>query len=156
MVHGGRGVDDRRGNAVGVGRVPAPIGIRTPAPPTPIPICSEPRGAGVAVAARVPVEDSRTRGRGVGELFSRFLGASRVGSERSRGRTSIMTRCRCTAPSRPNAVSVYIVRSAGETLRFPSIKPTSPTADQSMRVRHSRVCNKAPHSRHAQSWSEFP
>jgi hypothetical protein len=86
------------------------------------------RGLGVAVGARVPAEDSRTRGTGVGEFLSRFLGVSRVGPVRSRGRTLIVTRCRSATPSRPNIVSVYVVRSAGETLRFPSIKSTSPTA----------------------------
>ena len=75
-----------RGVGVAVGAwVPAPIGIRTP--PGPIPICSEPRWPDAPVAPRVPAEESRTRGPGVGELLSRFLvtslfGFSRFGGER--------------------------------------------------------------------------
>ena len=53
-----------------------------PAPP--IPICSEPPGADVAVDERVPLEDSRTRGVGIGELVSRFLDASCVDPVRRR------------------------------------------------------------------------
>jgi hypothetical protein len=43
------------------------------------------RGLGVAVGARVPAEDWRTRGPGVGELLSRFLVTSLFGFSRRRG-----------------------------------------------------------------------
>jgi hypothetical protein len=54
-------------------------------PRVPAPICSEPRWPDAPVAPRVPAEESRTRGPGVGELLSRFLVTSLFGFSLRRG-----------------------------------------------------------------------